>query len=171
MKEKQPIIILGSARKQSDTRRLLDRLFSDVHYPIIDLLDYTIYPYDYEANYPADDDFINIIEKIFTYDVIIFATPVYWYAMSAQMKIFFDRLTDLVTIQKSFGRRLKGKSSFLIAIGTDETLPEGFEIPFRLTSEYFDMNFIMSYYCQVNNLTTSLQDAKIIIEQIKASVK
>lgn len=63
-------------------------------------------------------------------DKIIFATPVYWYSMSGLMKTFFDRLTDLVTIQKSVGRKLKGKETFLFAVGTDDLLPAGFTIPF-----------------------------------------
>ena len=50
------------------------------------------------------------------YEQIIFATPIYWYAMSAQLKTFFDRMTDLLTIHKPLGRQLrKGKKMFLIA--------------------------------------------------------
>ena len=35
---------------------------------------------------------------------IIFVTPVYWYAMSGRMKVFFDRWTDLLKIDKDTGR-------------------------------------------------------------------
>ncbi len=48
----------------------------------------------------------DIVDK---YDVLIFATPVYWYSMSGIMKVFFDRITDLLTIKKDIGRKLKGK--------------------------------------------------------------
>jgi hypothetical protein len=61
--------------------------------------------------------------------------------MSAVMKKLFDRITDLVRIRKSTGRLLKGKTVFLIAVGDDAKIPEGFEIPFKNTAEYQDMKY------------------------------
>ena len=71
--------------------------------------------------------------------VIVFATPVYWYAMSAPLKIFFDRLTDMTENLKALGKSLAGKPVWIIATGTEEILPEGFEVPFARTAEYFGM--------------------------------
>ena len=73
--------------------------------------------------------------------IIVFATPVYWYAMSGLMKTFFDRFTDIVTTKKHLGIQLKGKSSLLLAVGTDQELPDGFEIPFKLSSDYLNMTY------------------------------
>ena len=42
-----------------------------------------------------NDDMTNLIEKVLSSDVIVFATPVYFYTMSAQMKVFIDRLTPI----------------------------------------------------------------------------
>ncbi len=80
------------------------------------------------------------------HETIVFATPVYWYAMSGTMKIFFDRLTELTTKEKHLGHALAGKRTFLIASGTDPELPAGFEVPFRRTSSYFEMEFIKAFY-------------------------
>ena len=66
--------------------------------------------------------------------------------MCAQMKIFFDRTSDLITVKKEIGRRLSGKNTYLIANGTGECLPEGFEVPFKRTSNYFDMSYKGSLY-------------------------
>ena len=167
MKDDRPLVILGSARKDSYTRKLVDQLFAELEYELIDLLDHKIYPYGYSQNYPQDDNSLNIIKTLLRHNTVVFATPVYWYSMSGQMKSFFDRLTDLVTFNKDLGRQLKGKRTFLVAVGTDNTLPEGFEVPFRLTSNYLNMEFISSYYCRTTDLTTELIDKNEIIEKIK----
>ena len=141
-----PLILLASARKGSDTEKYLDIIFHDIAHIKIDLLDFVISPYDYSHNYPGNDNFIEISEQILSFDKIVFATPVYWYSMSGLMKTFFDRFTDLVTIQKQTGRKLAGKSTWLFAVGADAELPQGFETPFRATSEYLHMNYNGSFY-------------------------
>jgi multimeric flavodoxin WrbA len=108
---------------------------------LIDLLDFHISPYDYSSNYPATDDFPKVIDELLQHQVIVFATPVYWYAMSGLMKTFIDRFTDLVTIKKESGRKLQGKLVFLLTVGADRELPGGFEIPFKLTSDYLNMTY------------------------------
>jgi len=75
-------------------------------------------------------------------DLIILATPIYWYTMSGHMKAFLDRWTDLVTTHKSKGRALKGKKVGVIAQSTSDAMPVGFEIPFKLTAEYMDMEYV-----------------------------
>lgn len=80
------------------------------------------------------------------HNLIVFATPVYWYSMSGHMKVFFDRLTDLVTIQKKAGRQLKGKKMFVVAVGSDQALPIGFETPFQQTAAYLHMHYLGCYY-------------------------
>ncbi|MBN4072635.1 NAD(P)H-dependent oxidoreductase [Crocinitomix catalasitica] len=169
MKDDRPLIIFGSARKDSNTRKLLDLHFTELDYEPIDLLDYKIYPYDYSTNYPADDSFFIIIDRLLRHDTIVFATPVYWYSMSGQMKTFFDRFSDLVTVRKELGRQLKGKRIFLVATGEGKELPDGFEVPFQLTSEYLDMEFVSVYYRNRDSLTTTLIDTNEIIEKIKTT--
>lgn len=141
-----PLIILGSARCVSDTKSYVDFLFKDTQHAIVNLLDFNISPYNYSGNYPNNDEFDNLMEEILKYKTIIFATPVYWYSMSGLMKNMFDRFTDLVTIKKEIGRKLNGKLIFLIAVGTDEKLPNGFEIPFKLTAEYLEMIYKNDIY-------------------------
>jgi multimeric flavodoxin WrbA len=134
------IILLGSNRKNSNTKKFVSDTYSS-SYHLIDLLDHVISPYNYEGVYPAGDGFNSIIRDILKYDIIVFATPVYWYAMSGLMKTFFDRLTDSVTINKAIGRKLKGKLVRVLVVGADAALPAGFEIPFKCTAQYFDMQF------------------------------
>lgn len=156
----KPLVILASARKDSDTRKLVAHLFASTTVETLDLLDYKVYHYDYSGQYPADDAFPALVKALIAHPVIVFATPVYWYSMSAHLKVFFDRLTDLVTIQKRLGRQLQGKKLYLLAVGSEEQLPEGFEVPFRLTAQYFDMQFVASYYCATKKLAAIKDAAK-----------
>lgn len=45
----------------------------------------------YQKPCPQKDDAAEIVEKMIEADVIVMATPVYFYAMSAQMKTMIDR--------------------------------------------------------------------------------
>jgi multimeric flavodoxin WrbA len=146
--QKRVLVILASARENSNTMKALERLCPFEKYETVDLRTITVGYYRYDASYPKNDDFLSIVTRMQEADVIVFATPVYWYAMSGLMKVFFDRFTDLLTIHKSVGRQLKGKEVYLIAQGSEASLPEGFEIPFRRTSDYFKMEFRKSFYMQ-----------------------
>lgn len=144
------LVILGSARTESNTFKAIEKHLPLSEYTLIDLLNYEVLPFSYDG-YSKEDDFLKIVQVMMESDVIVFATPVYWYAMSGSMKIFFDRFSDLITKQKPFGRALAGKETWLVATGSDEVLPEGFEVPFKRTSEYFNMNHKKTIYISVKN--------------------
>ena len=135
------LVILGSNRKNSLTEAITRKALADTAFDTIDLLDHTIAHYNYDGHYPANDEFEAIISKILPYSSIIFATPVYWYSMSGVMKVFFDRLTDLITIKKELGKGLRGKLATMIAVGADPSIPEGFEVPFKHTAAYLGLQY------------------------------
>ena len=139
--EHQPLVIIGSARKDGNTSHFVDQVFKNIKHKKIYLLDYSIAAYNYENIYPENDQFDNILVEMLAFKTIIFATPVYWYAMSGLMKILFDRLDDLVTVRKEIGRAFEGKTTSIIISGTDPELPDGFETPFKLTSNYMKMEY------------------------------
>jgi multimeric flavodoxin WrbA len=56
------------------------------------------------------DDMPKIYRAIDAADVLILATPIYWYGPTAQMKLLIDRLRPYVA-----NRRLEGKKAYLIA--------------------------------------------------------
>lgn len=109
---------------------------------IIDLKQKTIGHFDYDFK-NQEDDFIELIKNVIqTYDRIIFATPVYWYTMSARMKVFFDRLSDLLTIEKELGRQLRGKEMGVMSCGSDAEIKDGFYMPFVESAAYIGMVYI-----------------------------
>jgi multimeric flavodoxin WrbA len=140
----RPLVILGSARQDGETRRAVQIAFEE-NADLVILNQYRIGSYDY-AHGNEGDSFLGIVDSMLTSDAIIFATPVYWYAMSAPLKKFFDRLSDLTEAAQAKGRALAGKKVWVIATGTEAALPEGFEIPFQRTAEYFAMKYLGCAY-------------------------
>ena len=137
---KSTLIIFGSSRGDGHTRKMVDFLLQNNSTDWIDLNDFTFSEYDYEYR-NANDDFIGLAERMINYRNIVFATPVYWYAMSAVMKKYFDRLSDITGHRKEIGRAMKGKSIFALACSSDEEEHEGFFMPFEKTAAYLNMNF------------------------------
>jgi multimeric flavodoxin WrbA len=135
-----PLVILGSARPDGETRRAVDLAFPPGTAELVVLPNFSIGGYDYR-HFNANDAFGHIAPKMAEAEKIVFATPVYWYAMSAPLKIFFDRLDDMTENLKALGKSLNGKSVWMIATGTENVLPEGFEVPFARTAGYFGMRY------------------------------
>lgn len=134
-----PLIIFASSRGDGNTRKALESVQEGRDFEHVDLSTLEISYFDYEhAN--QHDDFLSVAEKMQQHEVIILVTPVYWYSMSALMKTFIDRWSDLLTIRKDLGRGLKGKWVYVISsYGT--SFPVGFDDPFRLTCNYMEMHF------------------------------
>ncbi len=169
MADTDPLVIIGSARSDGDTRQLVDKLLEAVPFEILDLRDYIIHPYNYTEQYPDDDAFMIAIVRMLKHDRLVFATPVYWYAMSGPMKIFFDRFSDLVTTRKPVGRQLAGKHLYLVAVGASHALPEGFEVPFRETANYLSMKFEHAYYCRTADVRGPLHNAAEFVSSINSN--
>lgn len=151
-------LILGSARKDSDTKFYADFVFKEQNHKIFNLLDFEISTYSYDNTYPISDKFLNLINELLNFETFVFATPVYWYSMSGLMKIFFDRLTELKKQKKEIGRKFKNKSVFLLVVGSDKEIPMGFEIPFKLTAEYFDMAYKSYIYFSTSHIKTEREN-------------
>lgn len=133
-------VVLGTSKTDGSTRDLISQFVDQTQAKVFDLLDYKLSYYDsFHEN--RNDDFIPLIRMLNRYDHIVFASPVYWYAMSAQLKVFFDRLSDLMTIEKSLGRKLEGKEISVLATGYEQELPECFIEPFKLTADYMNLVF------------------------------
>jgi|SRR5690606_7262124 len=136
------IVIAGSSRNDGATEKLGQDMAELFQMDIIDLNDYHFDYYDYEAK-NRDDDFIPLMRHLINdYDVFIFLTPVYWYAMSGIMKVFFDRITDLLTIEKDLGRKLRGKSMAALSVSLGGNIGEYFWLPFSESALYLGMHYL-----------------------------
>lgn len=151
--ENKKVIILGSSRSNGNTTRIVNQIAQKFGIDVVNLSDYKFSYYDYESK-NRDDDFLplikNIIEK---YDTLIFATPIYWYSMSGIMKVFFDRFSDLIRIEKETGRKLRGKKIAVISNSHDDTIEYDFYLPFRLSAEYLGMDYLGNQHFNADNPT------------------
>jgi GrpB-like predicted nucleotidyltransferase (UPF0157 family) len=148
-KKVKVLAILGAAEGGKNTLDYIESLFANNDLEVIDLNTMEVESYKYKAP-DEQDDFISIIEKFIDADRVVFATPVYWYAMSGIMKDFIDRFSDLLGgNHKELGEKLYGKKIDLLSTGSDLEIPNGFSVPFNLTAVYFGMDFMSVYYKSV----------------------
>lgn len=150
--ENKKVIILGSSRKNGNTTKIVDEIAKEHHIDVVNLSDYNISYYDYESK-NIEDDFLPLIKKIIeNHDTFIFATPIYWYNMSGIMKVFFDRFSDLLRIEKETGRKLRGKKIGVISNSHDDEIEESFYIPFKKTADYLGMEYLGHAHFNANIL-------------------
>jgi multimeric flavodoxin WrbA len=168
------LIIAGSARDGGNTAAAVDHLCNCLDgqgQQIINLNSLRLEPFRYGRI--AADDFSMIVGRMIEHRQIVLATPVYWYAMSGLMKIFFDRLTDLLreAAGEQIGRALAGRELWLLATGADDTLPEGFIEPFARTAEYFAMSWRDAFYVRMNKDAPPGEQDLTVIDDLAAALR
>jgi len=120
----------------------MDRIASVAPIEIIDLAQLQLSPFDY-AHENRGDDFEPLIQHVLEFEQIIFASPVYWYAVSPPMKIFVDRLSDLLDVPEllATGRRLREKAAFVICTSIENEASPAFVTAWQETFAYLGMRY------------------------------
>ena len=164
------IIIFGSSRSNGKTFDAIQLVTKQYSMPIIDLAEYNVEEFNY--NYQQNDDFNKIIQKSLAYKNIILATPVYWYTMSAKMKIFVDRWSDLLSANKQLGKKLQSKN--LAVITSYASYPDGidgFEKIFINIASYMKMKYLgcFFYYSGIEQIPSldNSENSQIFIDKLK----
>lgn len=136
------VIIQASSKSYGNTYKIVSELNKNNDFDFIDLATKDINHFDYEFK-NEHDDFLPLIKEIVSkYDTIVFATPVYWYAMSGILKVFFDRMSDLLIKHKDLGRQFRGKKMAMLSNSGNDDLRNGFTMPFTETSKYLGMTYL-----------------------------
>lgn len=149
--KKDTALVIGTSRGDGNTWRLLRGANARLELPIFDVASLRISYFDYDGR-NLDDDFIPTMEKLAEFQTIGLVSPVYWYSVSAQMKTFIDRISDLLGPRKDLGRRLRGKRLFLMANGSsEESIPTCMEQMIQQTAEYLGMQYDGAHYSRVEN--------------------
>jgi len=169
------IIIQGSSRRKGNTNKVVRLLMKELEFDLVDLSLKKIGYFDYEFE-NQEDDFLSIIKQIANeYELIVFATPVYWYSMSGLMKTFFDRLSDCLRIEKETGRKLRGKNMAVISCGSDEIETEGFFTPFRKSAAYLGMTYLGNIHTWIedelvsNEVETRIQNFVKLLKEAESN--
>jgi multimeric flavodoxin WrbA len=92
----------------------------------------------------VNDEAKPVLAKMAKADVIVMATPLYFFSASAQLKLVFDRMFSLYKWDNQAGTvktPLKGKTLILIASAFENVGLDALEKPFVLTAEYTGMKF------------------------------
>ena len=110
------------------------------------------------------DDTNPTIDKIAAADMILFATPVYWWGMSAQLKLIIDKCYCR-------GMQLKNKKVGTIVVGgspVDSIQYELIDKQFDCMAKYlsWDLLFQKSYYATAKDELSKNQDAMKELEDI-----
>jgi len=136
------IALFGSARRRGNTGAFMDRIATELGIEVVDLSALRIAPYDYEHSHRGDD-FEPLMRRVLEFNRLIFASPVYWYAVSSPMKNFLDRITDFLDLPELLdeGRRLRGKTGYVVCTSIYDEAPKPFVDAFRDGFEYLGMRF------------------------------
>ena len=134
------IALFGSARRHGNTGAFMHRIAAELDIEVVDLGALRIAPYDY-AHGHRDDDFEPLLRRVLAFEHLVFASPVYWYAVSSPMKAFLDRITDFLDLPELLdeGRRLRGKTGHVVCTSIYDEAPKPFVDAFRDTFEYLGM--------------------------------
>jgi len=91
-----------------------------------------------------NDDARHVLAKMAQVDVIVMATPLYFYSPSAQLKLVMDRMFSLYKWDNQAGTMqtpLKGKAFVLIASAFEDIGLDVLEKTFAITADYSGMKF------------------------------
>ncbi|HLD30469.1 MAG TPA: flavodoxin family protein [bacterium] len=91
-----------------------------------------------------DDGARPVLAKMLDADAIVFATPLYFFSASAQLKIIIDRMFSLYkwdNKNNTMETPLKGKTLVLLASAYEDIGLDALEKPFKLTADYTGMKY------------------------------
>jgi multimeric flavodoxin WrbA len=122
------VVLFGSPRRKGNTIELVNAMTETFrarghHVRMLYLNDMHIRPCQgcltcmEEGLCRINDDMKDIRKYMLEADLIVFATPVYWFTVSGQLKIVMDR--SLAFMDKEYNSRIRGKKAVTIMTSGD----------------------------------------------------
>ena len=159
------VVLMGSPNKKGSTSILVDNFLkgaSDAGHSceVIDITRMNVHPCTgcvacgYEGPCVQKDDNEIIKSKLMKCDMIVFATPLYYYGMSAQLKTVVDRFCSYNSSLNS--RHLKS-ALLAVAWNSDDWTFDALEAHYKTLVRYInfeDMGMILGYGCGTPSMTS-----------------
>ncbi|PNZ68919.1 flavodoxin family protein [Staphylococcus croceilyticus] len=119
-------VLFGGSRPEGNTAQITKYALEGLDYNWIDLTQYQLNPvrdlrHEKEDIETYPDDYKEIIDKVLESDTVIFASPVYWYSISASLKAFIDHWSETLIDPnyKDFKEKMAKIDFRLILVGGD----------------------------------------------------
>ncbi|QED46099.1 flavodoxin family protein [Cytobacillus dafuensis] len=162
---------IGSSRTESNSELLADTVLKGIKHQKVYIKDLTIQPindlrHTKTGFQTVDDDYDQVIKAFMENDVIIFATPIYWYSMSGIMKNMIDRLSHAIRVERypQFKEHLKKVEAIVLAVGGDEPRIKGLPLiqQFQYTFDFLNMRFSSYILGEANQPGDILKDSQAL---------
>ncbi|MDO3385851.1 NAD(P)H-dependent oxidoreductase [Gilvimarinus sp. SDUM040013] len=167
---KNVLTLYSSARPRGNTFAMVKVLTDLIPLQALYLDDLDIRDYDYDFGNQGDD-FANVIDSMLKADVIVFACPEYWYALTPAFKRLFDRFTDLTELEclKVKGKALRKKQFYLFTTSASKKPSDAFVSVVSHTLNYLGWVFagLVHVYCE-NKLDEG--EAKLVLSDFVEQV-
>ncbi|OIU66981.1 flavodoxin family protein [Rossellomorea aquimaris] len=143
------LALLGSTRKDGNSEYLAKKIVEGTDHTIVSLADLNIKPivdmrHTEEGFSPVEDDYEELVELIQEHDILLFATPLYWYGMSGPMKNFFDRWSQYLRDERfNLKEELTKKKAYVVISGGPSARIKGLPLvqQFNYIFEFVNMEF------------------------------
>lgn len=157
-------ILMGSPNKNGSTRILVDSFAQGAaaaghDCEIIDVCRANVHPCigcvrcGYEGPCVQKDDSELIRGKLLGSDMVVFATPLYYYGMTAQLKAVVDRFC---AYNSSLNRRHLKSALLTVAWNTDDWTFEALKAHYKTLVRYIhfdDRGMVLGYGCGTPSMT------------------
>lgn len=139
--------LFGSPRREGNTRRLMNHVLEElkrkeISVRVLHLNDLNIRPCQGclscldDGNCKILDDMKDVRKYIYESDILVFASPVYWFSVSSQIKLVIDRM--IAFMDKNYNSRIRGKKVMtILTSGAREK--DVTEIPMLMLKKTFDL--------------------------------
>ncbi len=119
-------VLFGGGRDHGNTAALVKEALNGYDYEWINLTKLKFNPvrdvrHQHETILDYNDDYQEVIDKVLQSDEVIFASPVYWYSVSATLKSFIDHWSETLQDPRyvDFKEKMARINFRLIIVGGD----------------------------------------------------
>lgn len=166
------LVLQGSSREHGNTELLVSLAVEGIPHTTIRLREKKILPildqrHDPDGFAAVADDYDEVIESVLAHDILVFATPIYWYGMSGHMKNFVDRWSQSLRDKRyAFKDALGQKQAYVITTGGDEPHIKGLPLiqQFQYIFSFVGMPFAGYIIGEGNKPGEILEDEKAVAD-------